>query len=69
MSTIWHPYTSPPEPLTWVILRFGDDGERDTRGFYRGRDNSFYASVEAMWQGRSVHPTHWAEIKAVDNRE
>ena len=63
MSTIWHPCTSPPEPLTWVMLRFGDDGERDTRGFRRGDGGAYYTSMEAMWQGRPVHPTHWAEIE------
>lgn len=62
MSTVWHPVTSPPEPLTWVMLRFGDNGERDARGFRRGNGSTYYTSMEAMWQGHACHPTHWAKI-------
>ena len=63
MSTVWHPYTQPPEPFGIVRLRFGDDGERDTFGFYHDRHGCYYKSVTGMWQRASVHPTHWAEIE------
>lgn len=65
MSKTWHSYTEPPEPLTWVMLRFGDGGERDAKGFYRGMHGAYYTSTEAMQRGQAVHPTHWAKIEVM----
>ena len=63
MSTIWHPYTEPPEPFVNVRLRFGDNGERDAIGFYHPGLGSYYKSRAAMHRHEAVHPTHWAEIE------
>lgn len=46
-----------------MMLRFGDDGERDTRGFYVRARGSYYASVDGFFRHQAVHPTHWAEIE------
>ena len=63
MSTKWHSASTPPLSLQSVMLRFGDDGERDTRGFYVLARGSYYASADGFFRHQAVHPTHWAEIE------
>ena len=66
MSTKWHPASTPPLSLQSVMLRFGDNGERDTRGFYVLARGSYYASAEGFFRGQAVHPTHWSEIEETE---
>ena len=63
MRTTWHPYTEPPEPMKYVRLRFGDDGQRDCNGFYSQIFGGYYRGESVMRHGCAVHPTHWAEIE------
>ena len=42
-------------------MRFGDNGERDTEGFYWSAEGAWYKSEGSKARRNSVHPTHWAD--------
>jgi hypothetical protein len=58
------PASEPPDTSRRVILRFGDDGWRDSEGFYWRAEGAWYLSEGSKARRHSVHPTHWAELKA-----
>ena len=66
MSTIWHPYTEPPNDSRRVRLRFDDDGKRDCNGFYAAAFGGYYKGKTGFYQHSPVHPTHWAELEEED---
>lgn len=49
--------TDPPNSSRKVVLRFGDNGERDCFGFYCAETQAWYK----MSTKNAVHPTHWCE--------
>jgi hypothetical protein len=57
------PVSDPPDTCRRVILRFGDDGWRDSEGFYWRAEGSWYLSEGSKARRHSVHPTHWAETE------
>jgi hypothetical protein len=57
------PASDPPDTCRHVILRFGDDGERDCEGYFWRAEQSWYKSARGKWRYLAVHPTHWAELK------
>jgi hypothetical protein len=58
------PASDPPDTCRRVILRFGDDGWRDSEGFYWRPEGAWYLSEGSKARRHSVHPTHWAELTA-----
>jgi hypothetical protein len=60
------PASDPPDTCRRVILRFGDDGERDFEGSYWRAEGSWYLSERSKSRRLCVHPTHWAELEPKD---
>ena len=64
----WRPYTEPPNNSRHVMLRFGDDGQRDRRGYFSMNYQLYAGNQSAEHRHEFVHPTHWRELTEVERR-
>lgn len=60
-AVVMRAVSDPPGNCRRVIMRFGDNGERDCEGFYWSAERSWYKSEGSKARRNAVHPTHWAE--------
>lgn len=57
----WIPVSNPPSTCRTVRLRFDDDGQRDTDGFYWRVEGAWYKSEGSKNRKAAVHPVAWSE--------